>query len=1771
MNNIGDANTRPTSTTFRPVHTYPRPCHFTRECGADPVRVPPATQSPEFNPPDCGGFDTCFHNFYTNTGSAGILAALTVYNCLIIDLSNPFACILAHQQHTSVQLTDVSGTAVANRLIVTSLTGATAACALSSNLDYCHCQGQSFQLHFAITVAAGIRADVDTTWLGPTNFLTKLCSRRAATTSSSVIWAANMYTTSENGCTCAILSAHQDVFHSVPIIYLHSLADNCTHVGASQQRQLAPQNIIIDSCGCRLLHPTTTTTDRNVKSENIMREVPCSITFHTTTTAMTARFDNWADPTRVDSDTVCSKGNTFLTYFGATHCGSYDILTADRFTIRGNTEVLATLPRVLCFSNCIWFYMAHVYHLTRGAEALIPMVLHHVFSQYTSRTPRLFDFRFPVSASPIDGIRTCALCQTVGREMFVTRGDDVLRLYGMSTGSPPGCVTPNKNTTLLHVPPNINLFARPPHMLSDVNTHIAGVEFMPTHSFSTISCSAPRCNSRFTDITTAMLSQWVNSDYDNFEQSHQSCTYSRLHSAVMHFPRIAGRFHSCKLLHYRNITTTTTLHNKVLQHGVMFLFQHNHCMYTLLYVPTPQLVPASPDQLLPTLPMLMLCLDLITHTNSIPSFFSDTCLFEHYNTYRRHCPTRPQPSVQHYNNCTSGHRIDFIFSAVPGRIQLTPTAVTDSHSTYTTVQLLGSCFQQHSPHNTAVRATVALHVSTRHDQINGLLTGTPCSLTPTYKSINNTDNTVPYRHEFSTGLQACHSTPVYMAPVGTPTKHSWRALLSSSTAHFRESGYTVYAHTHTVRVITNDVYTEALPAPAQHVYTYVSVMTMGIFGAGDKQCVTYCPLSNFQRYSDIDNRDSGHFRYAPVNTHASWHCHIDQHYTSIGWTDPGLSHTKLAADSAPGYGRVNMIHARFESSIIFDWMQLHLVVVASLHDIHGIEQPGQHYEDRFSARRTGPTYQACCSAPICTSPISTPTLHSPNAPLPSTRATCIHGSGYTVLAHTYNIRDYSLIFHSRFNNTLRSTTTTVANSNAQLSAPTLKGADISTNADHAMCVLRILGYVQLSLMISTDPRVMYGIACFTASRFPRTNVHYDNNRLYIAGQQLNRVITMVRVQSKYHICDVTDTNLRFDPRTGHQCRHDTICFGYCGSGSTFYTNQPAPHSCLMFWCEHNCTCNYSFSTVLDTLDEIYGFTMLFSFQHQYGLSTTFQALISTPVDTLAPYTQGNPFSPGRTTRVSGSGYAILAYAYTERVTIGIAHTAACHTAPVRHVCEYFTAIVAADFSVDDKQLVHTCPLFAFRQNSNADKHDSDHSRHTPTSTNALWHCYIDGQYTCPGSADFDCSHMKLATTNISGRRCLDKHHTCYVFLHIQGYTRLLLTIAPDLHDVYGTAWSTASHFSHPNVRRGGIQLHIAVQFHDQHGKVFIVVCSQSGCHTRDTNVLSALWYTNTCSSTTTLSRTRRQTGPRAKSHYHVFHCNGYTLHADYICLSACDSFYISADIYGNILYTYGDNTDCHDFASDMDFDRSCGRARVALFIRILHQWGGAYQNYDWQPRDFDINDATSDRFSGVTRGVTRTDWMAVLWRKKALDNTTRLGTITTFLTPSTTADDAHVADGSTFLHDLCMSILNFLAVASWICIFGTTIAAITLTCFRWCYRLHQHQCPIQRLLLHRWCGIITNSDPLHHVWHLQSTCCFIRHPGPPGGVVGCYLYKTPSTRARLINRSSPKEYKHACPAYCQYSLHTAALATVQVTSIIMISSQQSGWLGTKDVSSPWVS
>jgi hypothetical protein len=180
---------------------------------------------------------------------------------------------------------------------------------------------------------------------------------------------------------------------------------------------------------------------------------------------------------------------------------------------------------------------------------------------------------------------------------------------------------------------------------------------------------------------------------------------------------------------------------------------------------------------------------------------------------------------------------------------------------------------------------------------------------------------------------------------------------------------------------------------------------------------------------------------------------------------------------------------------------------------------------------------------------------------------------------------------------------------------------------------------------------------------------------------------------------------------------------------------------------------------------------------------------------------------------------------------------------------------------------------------------------------------------------------------------------------------------------------------------------------------------------------------------------------------------------------------------------------------------------------------------------------------------------------------TQLATITTFLTPSATADDAHFANGSTFLHDLRMSILIILALVSWIYIFGTTTAAITSTFYRWCYRLHQHRCPIQQLQLRRWCGIITKFGPLHHVWHLQSTCS-TRHPGPPGGVVGCLLYKTPSTRARPINRSSPKEYKHACPAYCRYSLPAAALATAQVTYMIMISSQRSGWLGMTNVSSP---
>eukprot|EP01043_Picozoa_sp_COSAG02_P073635 COSAG02_NODE_14397_length_1277_cov_0.862479_1_plen_183_part_00 len=174
-----------------------------------------------------------------------------------------------------------------------------------------------------------------------------------------------------------------------------------------------------------------------------------------------------------------------------------------------------------------------------------------------------------------------------------------------------------------------------------------------------------------------------------------------------------------------------------------------------------------------------------------------------------------------------------------------------------------------------------------------------------------------------------------------------------------------------------------------------------------------------------------------------------------------------------------------------------------------------------------------------------------------------------------------------------------------------------------------------------------------------------------------------------------------------------------------------------------------------------------------------------------------------------------------------------------------------------------------------------------------------------------------------------------------------------------------------------------------------------------------------------------------------------------------------------------------------------------------------------------------------------------------MGNTTRFATMTTFLPPSTTAADAHVTDE---LHDLHMSILIFLAVASWIYVFETTTAAITLTCFRWCYRLHQHRYPIQQLHLHRWCGIITNFGPIHHVWHLRSIYCSTRHPGPPGGVVGCLLYKTPSTHARPINRSSLNEYKHACPA--------AALATAQVTYMIMISSQLSGWLGTTNVSSP---
>jgi hypothetical protein len=343
----------------------------------------------------------------------------------------------------------------------------------------------------------------------------------------------------------------------------------------------------------------------------------------------------------------------------------------------------------------------------------------------------------------------------------------------------------------------------------------------------------------------------------------------------------------------------------------------------------------------------------------------------------------------------------------------------------------------------------------------------------------------------------------------------------------------------------------------------------------------------------------------------------------------------------------------------------------------------------------------------------------------------------------------------------------------------------------------------------------------------------------------------------------------------------------CGADwthGTFACNtHPTLHSWLMFWYERNCASAYKFSTVL-ALDESHESVTLFSFQHRYEFSAVFQALVCTQVDTLTPHKQDNPLSPGRSTRVSSSGCTVLAHTHTEWVITDIAHTVA-HAAPIRSVCGGFIAIVTADFSVHGNQLVHAYPLSAFRRNSNAGEHNSGHSRYTLTSSNALWH-------VCLCSTNFDFSHAALTAMNISGRQCLDTHQTGYVFLHIPGYARLLLTMVRNSHNVYGTTWSTRFSSSRPNVHRVDIQLHGAV-----HGIVITAVCFHSGCRTRNMNVLAAFWYTNTCSfatrHATTSFQLHRQTTPSATGHRHVFHCTGYTLHANYICLGACDSFYIS--------------------------------------------------------------------------------------------------------------------------------------------------------------------------------------------------------------------------------------------------------------------------------------
>eukprot|EP01049_Picozoa_sp_SAG25_P011084 SAG25_NODE_1299_length_3357_cov_3.476673_2_plen_289_part_00 len=118
------------------------------------------------------------------------------------------------------------------------------------------------------------------------------------------------------------------------------------------------------------------------------------------------------------------------------------------------------------------------------------------------------------------------------------------------------------------------------------------------------------------------------------------------------------------------------------------------------------------------------------------------------------------------------------------------------------------------------------------------------------------------RHKFSTGLQVCYSTPVYISPIDTPTQHNWNDLFSSreQPAHICGSGHNVFARKHTLCTIVDIAYTEVFPSPTQHVSVYFSVMIMAVFGAGDQHFGTCRPLFTFQHYSAMTQ----HYMYHPV-------------------------------------------------------------------------------------------------------------------------------------------------------------------------------------------------------------------------------------------------------------------------------------------------------------------------------------------------------------------------------------------------------------------------------------------------------------------------------------------------------------------------------------------------------------------------------------------------------------------------------------------------------------------------------------------------------------------------------------------------------------------------------------------------------------------------------------------------------------------------------------------------------------------------------------------